>query len=216
MMQYIFDSYFQYGPRFDLYKFTEAQIKAEPMLFSADMKFASYYGGPITRAFLEALPPDVRTYPMIVDSRVHMLMPGWYPCIPGWHHDDVPRGTDGQPNYNSPEYLAKHAFAIFGDASVTSLASGRVVLPEPPKGSVTYGLWHPLVEAHVKAGSLTEVPTPVNQMIHFDWQTFHKGNPATKAGWRFFIRASWNTKRKPLNEIRTQVQVYMNAENEGW
>jgi hypothetical protein len=37
-------------------------------------------------------------------------------------------------------------------------------------------------------------------------------------GWRFFIRASWSTDRVKncTNEIRRQVQVYMENPVEGW
>lgn len=27
----------------------------------------------------------------IWDVKVHMLMPGQYPCIPNWHYDNIPR-----------------------------------------------------------------------------------------------------------------------------
>jgi ribosomal protein L4 len=42
------------------------------------------------------------------------------------------------------------------------------------------------------------------------------GTRAVKNGWRLFIRASWNTDRKPTNEFRRQVQVYMENPMEGW
>lgn len=32
----------------------------------------------------------------LVDVKVHMLMPGQYPCIPNWHCDFVPRDVDLQ------------------------------------------------------------------------------------------------------------------------
>lgn len=32
----------------------------------------------------------------LVDVKVHMLMPGEYPCIPNWHQDFVPRDCDGK------------------------------------------------------------------------------------------------------------------------
>lgn len=32
-----------------------------------------------------------------LDIKVHMLMPGQYPCIPGWHFDFVPR-VNGKPD----------------------------------------------------------------------------------------------------------------------
>lgn len=36
--------------------------------------------------FLEHAPEEY-----VVDVKVHMLMPGEYPCIPNWHQDFVPR-----------------------------------------------------------------------------------------------------------------------------
>ncbi len=30
----------------------------------------------------------------VVDVKVHMLMPGQYPCIPDWHCDFIPRDSD--------------------------------------------------------------------------------------------------------------------------
>jgi len=30
----------------------------------------------------------------VVDVKIHMLMPGEYPCIPNWHTDFVPRDKD--------------------------------------------------------------------------------------------------------------------------
>jgi len=45
--------------------------------------------------------------------------------------------------------------------------------------------------------------------------TFHRGTPATGNGWRFFLRAMTNTPQKANNEIRKQVNVYIEAEA-GW
>jgi len=33
----------------------------------------------------------------LIDCKVHMLMPGEYPCIPNWHCDFVPRDQDNRP-----------------------------------------------------------------------------------------------------------------------
>lgn len=34
------------------------------------------------------------------DVKVHMLMPRQYPCIPGWHVDNVPRCADGRQEFD--------------------------------------------------------------------------------------------------------------------
>src|ERR1700749_4013133 len=66
-------------------------LKNEPMFFNSDLNFAYEAGGPATRSFIDALPDGWKAEPAVIDTRVHMLMPGWFPAIPGFHHDDVPR-----------------------------------------------------------------------------------------------------------------------------
>lgn len=110
--------------------FDENIVKNEPMFFNASPIFAYENGGPITKAFLELT--GMLDKPCVIDTRVHMLMKGWYPCIPGWHHDDVPRTTStGQPNYKTPEYFAKHILGLVnGDICPTQFALGECEMPE--------------------------------------------------------------------------------------
>ena len=44
---------------------------------------------PMLDELIPHLEHDADNY--VVDVKVHMLMPGAYPCIPGWHLDFVPR-----------------------------------------------------------------------------------------------------------------------------
>lgn len=44
---------------------------------------------PILNELIPHLEHDVDDY--VIDVKVHMLMPGEYPCIPNWHLDFVPR-----------------------------------------------------------------------------------------------------------------------------
>lgn len=196
-------------------QFSNEQIKNEPMLFNCSIVAAHALGGPITRAFIDAgnFLPDA-----VIDTRSHMLMPGWYPCIPGWHHDDVPRSrSDGQPNYETPEYHTGHAMALInGGICPTQFAIGECSLPDVPLGDVIYKRWHPLVEQLCQHHMLHRVDAPSNQIVWFDWQSFHQGVAAKRGGWRWFGRASFGTHRKPTNEIRRQVQVYLEFPMEGW
>jgi hypothetical protein len=210
---YTFNSTIRLGSA--LPSFTDEQVKNEPMLFNCNADTAYRLGGPITRAFLEGLGSFQR---VVIDTRSHMLMPGWWPCIPGWHHDDIPRTRrDGQPNYDTPEYRSVHAMALVnGGICPTEFAIGRCAMPKLPLGTVIYKHWHPLVEALCVNGDLERVSAPSNQIVWFDWQTFHQGIPAVSAGWRWFGRASFETDRKPTNEVRRQVQVYLQFPMEGW
>lgn len=194
--------------------FDQDAVKSEPMLFNCDAASARRLGGPITRAFLDALGFD----PVVVDTRVHMLMPGWFPCIPGFHHDDVPRTRpDGQPDYDDPPYRSKHAMALInGEIAATEFAVGYCDMPAVPLGETIYKVWHQEVERLLASGELQRQHAPSNRVVWFDDEAFHQGVRATGAGWRWFGRASWNTDRKPTNEVRRQVQVYLENPMEGW
>jgi hypothetical protein len=202
--------------------YEESKLRYEPMLFSCDYETAYKLGGPPTREFLYTLPQDWHNENTIIDSRVHMLMPGWYPCIPGFHHDDVPRErSDGQPEYFNPSYRSEHAMILYnGGICPTEFALGEAEFPDVPLGETYYKVWHPLVmEKLSKAGlpgGLLKFSAPENQIIFFNDRTWHQGVKAVKSGWRLFIRASRNTNRKALNEERKQVQVYLENPMEGW
>lgn len=197
--------------------FDQEWVKNEPMFFGCDLNFAYALGGPITRAFIDELPKDWIRPDVILDGRVHMLMPGWFPCIPGWHLDDVPRSRpDGQPDHDDPEYKAEHLLCCIGDASLTLFGLGNVRIEEPEPGKVIYGEWHPRVEAMVEAGEIEAWTVPECTLVEFDWRSFHRGQAAHKNGWRWFCRITRNSKRPVMNEIRRQVQVYMSHPNEGW
>lgn len=203
------------------------EVKNEPMLFNCDLAGAAHLGGPLTREFLSLLPAEWHEVPIVVDSRVHMLMPGWYPCIPGWHHDDVPRTlSDGQPNYGPGQVRSEHVMALVnGDICPTLYALGRSRFSEPTVGGVTYEQWHHEVQGKVWEGELDLRPVPTNRLVWFNDRTWHRGQAALSNGWRFFIRASryYAPDGAPVargnprtNEVRRQVQVYLDNVNAGW
>lgn len=194
-------------------------IKIEPMFFNSSLEYAYDNGSMITKKFIENLPEDwhYSTNP-VLDSRVHMLMPGWYPCIPGYHHDDVPRSTaSGQPNYDNPEYHSEHLMGLInGDICPTMFAIGKHELPKVD--GIIYKQWHKIVEQQISKKALTPYEAPSGAYIQFDANAMHTGQRAVKGGWRWFVRLSRNTSRqkKMTNEIRSQVQVYLEFPMEGW
>lgn len=206
---------------------TERQIKDEPMFFNCDYYFAYGHGGPITRSFLEELPEGWRKN-VVFDSRVHMLMPGWYPAIPGFHHDDVPRPsipigqhfiTAGQPNYENPGYHSEHIMGLVnGEICPTLFAIGTCNMPDVEPGELIYRKWHQIVEQSIANDEIRCVEAPSNKLIFFDCDTFHTGTKARSNGWRWFGRISRHTDRTKniTNEIRRQAQVYLEFPMEGW
>jgi hypothetical protein len=210
------DSQIQLGKKLTTYD--ELVIKNEPMLFNCTFGWALEHSGAPTREFLLSLPKELQNDNTIIDSRVHMLMTNWYPCIPGFHHDDVPREReDKQPEYFKPSYRSKHAMVLFnGNICPTEFAIGKSEFPDVPLGEVYYKIWHPIVVEKMKKNELETVRVPSDTIVFFDDRSWHQGVQAVKGGWRLFIRASWDTNRKATNELRRQVQVYLEAPMEGW
>lgn len=202
--------------------FSQDTVKNEPMFFNASIKFAYEHGGPITKAFIDSLNTiNIDTNNLVIDTRVHMLMVGFYPCIPGFHHDDVPRNTtDGQPDYHHPAYHSKHVMALVnGDICPTQFAVGECEMPDIEEGEVYYRKWHPIVDDLCDEGKLQRYDAMGNPIIAFDAHSFHQGQKAQKSGWRWFGRASYQTDRLNhiTNEFRNQVQVYIPAPDyRGW
>lgn len=216
----------------DYGKFAETisneQIKNEPMFFNSDLRFAYEKGGKITQSFIENLPEEWQQGDVVFDSRIHMLMPGWYPAIPGFHHDDVPRpqipvgvhfATAGQPDYDNPRYRSEHILGLVNaDICPTEFALGKCTMPQIPDGQLIYREWHKQVLKLIENGELTHFKAADRTLYYFDCDTFHSGQKATSNGWRWFGRVSRNTDRTKeiTNEIRSQVQVYLEFPMEGW
>jgi hypothetical protein len=210
--------------------FDPLTIEQEPQFFGADLDYASDHGGPITQAFLHLVPQGWFDEGAILDSRVHMLMEGWMPCIPGWHLDDIPRTRkDGQPDHLNPSYRAEHILALVGNCSRTAFLTGGIELQDVPDGELgigglcpetsIYGKWHADIEQQLQGppGWAPEVElAPERRLIQFNDQSFHRGTPATHAGWRWFARVTRGSDRKPFNKVRTQTQVYLPTPNAGW
>jgi len=194
-------------------------VKNEPMLFSCDKNACEQLGGPLTKHFLKGLSQEfLDSEHLIVDSRVHMLMKGWFPAIPGHHHDSVPRTReDKQPNYNDPQ-RSKHCMMLVSenDTCPTEFALGSAEFPEVPLGQIIYKTWHQIVENMLNRNELMSFHCPFNRYIYFDDRAWHQATASNKNGWRWFIRASIDPTRKPSNELRRQVQVYLENPMEGW
>jgi hypothetical protein len=214
-----FDSKVVYRGSFSHAFFSNNVIKEEPMFFNCDLSFAWDHGGRITREFLQCLPRDWME-DVVLDSRVHMLMVGWYPCIPGWHHDDVPRSTKtGQPNYLNPEYHSEHLMGMVNaDVCPTQFVVDNVKVSEPDIHKTVYRVWDKEIQEMVDKNLISTYSVESGRYIQFDAHAFHRGVPAVKDGWRWFARLSRKTDRTKnvSNELRKQVQVYLEYPTMGW
>lgn len=206
-----FSNKFTYHNR-KLFFLTQEQIRTMPMLYRADVAFA-LKKAPLLWDFISHLPVNPFSFKyQSLDVKVTMLKKGWYPCIPGWHCDDFYRPTGGQPDLANlwPAHNSRHFMVLYGDASLTEFLDFPLQMPEPKGSGPVYGFYNTLINDLPKDVYSGHAATAYSEGLYeFDSMTFHRGMPATKDGWRAFVRLTLGNERPPKNEVRSQVQVYV-------
>lgn len=213
--------------------FSVSQMEAEPMLFSSDLNFAEQAGGPITQWALAEVRHMInvalgyaeragKNYGVSIDTRTHMLMPGFFPAIPGWHCDAVPRSSyHGQPDLDAADLDHVLHIVICVGAEGADPMSYTEFIPCNTKVYIdTEGenIWtqvHKQTEQALSEGRATKIATSNGKIAMFDQHGIHRATPATSRGWRWFFRATVSD-AKPQNSIRHQTQVYITEESGGW
>lgn len=120
------------------------------------------------------------------DVKVHMLMPGQFPCIPNWHYDNVPRVN----NVQDFEKVQK-------DKPMYLWLSGEPLTEFRKTGKVLEKSWVKFTQCDEHRGT---------QSDDFTWRGFIRAThkdilPANKAG---------------TNPLRRHSQVYLDSSNFSW
>lgn len=204
-------------------RWSQEEIANETMLFGADTDFALRHGGPITQHVLSLIDLDVLHLApepgyVVIDSRVHMLMPGQYPAIPGWHCDGIERANYvAQPDMtkldNGRIHFTYHTSA--GPHGFERPVSSTCFLTYPCTLEVNpERVWASVSEELSRLPVLGVGNSQDGQLMRFNSMTLHRASPAEARGWRYWFRASqYHT--PPKNQIRKQVQVYTTLHG-GW
>lgn len=202
-------------------------------LRQVSLEDAMRYGGSITRAAIGAMEFVGDRKNIIVDTKVHFLMPGMIPAIPGWHTDGVPRGTELDPaGAGKPSITAQIEAEQRGITApryhllVTGTHCPTRFLAEPwfmdvVDGPDLYKKMSQDVNGHIDK---TDEPikffdTPASTVVTWDWWNIHQAQEAMGRGWRYLIRVAETDyiepRTNPADFIRTQNQVYLPTEF-GW
>lgn len=125
----------------------------------------------------------------IWDVKVHMLMPGQYPCIPNWHYDNVPRVNNAQ-NFNLIQ-ADKPMYLWISNAPLTEFRNGKSSWFIKPK------TWTRMTQEDEHRGS---------KCLKFCWRGFIRAThkdiiPQNVAG---------------RNPLRRHSQDYLDAHNFSW
>lgn len=201
---------------------SETEIKNEPMLYSASLEFAMKNGGNITKHMLMCwdlwislsrieIPKGV----WVIDSRVHMLMPGMYPAIPGWHLDACPR-IGNNPDFSKASDNADHFVCTVGTSdSRTEYLLDDIAIEYPTEEELKEMPVYGWANRHINSKKRESWKPENGAITGFSGRTWHRATQSTNRGWRWFIRVSrYPVGYKPMNEIRNQVQVY--TTERGW
>jgi hypothetical protein len=202
---------------------SEELVKNTLGLHNASLDDALKYGGELTRAAIGAMNLKFDKKHIVVDTKIHMLLPGMCPAIPGWHTDGVPRGVSldptakQKPDIHAQEQLESPRFHLLvtGESCLTSFIRERDVELDVPGVPSTelYRMVSRQVEKKLTHLELTEYDIPSCTAAEWDWWTLHTGKPATKHEWRFLIRVTETDIQAPKTDlrevIRTQQQGYM-------
>lgn len=197
-------------------------------LRQVSLEDAARYGGSVTRNALGLLDLHGDRKHVIVDTKVHFLMPGMCPSIPGWHTDGVPRGETLDPAGSGDPVLSAML-----DGSVSAPRYHLLVTGTHCPTRFLNGQWDFDSETLLKGGAknlysnMTQVintysdtlaryngfiDTEDSVMYQWDWWNIHTAQTATARGWRYLIRVTETDhitpRTNPADFIRTQNNVY--------
>lgn len=198
-------------------------------LWNASLDDAVRYGGAITRAAIQAMNIRHDRKNIIVDTKIHMLMKGMSPAIPGWHTDGAPRdntknpGGSGMPDTFAQEddpHPNRYHLLVTGQGCLTQFIERPIKLAIPDKPSYdVYTVMSETVAKRAKEDLSLTWTVPSCSVVEFDWWDIHTGVVASKNEWRYLIRvceSDYYEPRRDLREvIRMQSQVYA-PHNFGW
>jgi hypothetical protein len=201
-------------------------IKLTPSLWNADLDDAVRFGGELTREALAVVPLVGDRKYVTVDTKVHMLMPGMLPAIPGWHTDGIPRNESGAPTGPLPPDFHRqvglddvaprfHLLVTGAHCPTEFLSEAWEWEPPADAGSDLYAHMTRAVTADSPATFSVEPST----LYSWGWWHVHRAVQATAAGWRFLMRVTESDFLEPQTDMRDVVRlhnpVYMPLEF-GW
>lgn len=208
---------------------SQLEIKNTFGLWNASYDDAIKYGGDITRNALRNMNLRHDRKNIVVDVKVHMLMAGWSPAIPGWHVDGAPRDASKNPQgagkpdtfaQENDEHFNRYHIMVTGEGCLTQYINRplEVDIPAEPSYNV-YSVMSENVQAQVINDPGIVSTFESCGIYEFDWWNIHTGVLATKKEWRYLIRvceSDYYEPQKDLREVvRMQSQIYCPT-NFGW
>lgn len=204
---------------------SQEAIKSTPGLFRASLEDAFTYGGDVTRQALSKVELKKDKEFTVVDVKVHMLMPGMVPAIPGWHTDGVPRDRGDNKRKGNPDIFLQeqqespHFHLLVHGNNTTQFYLPVIDLDVPEDIGTDLYVW--MTQEVDKRTPNGRYNIPSSTWLTWNWWNIHRARPAEVAEWRYLIRVTEtdDPKLKPNDDLRqvlrNQNQVYLSMEY-GW
>lgn len=215
--------------------FSERDIKNTNSLFRADYETAVRLGGDITRAALSVMNLSSNYKHIVVDTKTHMLMPGMFPAIPGWHTDGVPRDVNLSPSGSASsgqgtplihlqeaQRSPKYHLMVLGNSCNTLFLKNREINLNlgVDTGRDLYKNMTQEIKAMINRSELETAEIETGFVYEWDWWEIHTAQAAKQRGWRYLIRVTETDYIEPSSDLnvvmRNQQQVYVDVNAFGW
>lgn len=173
----------------------DSEVEATPVLRQASLATAVQFGGPLVSRLLETAPLAGDREHVIVDTKVSYLMPGWYPAIPGWHTDGVPRAKDGkgapsiaeQMRLDTDDYRPRYHTIHVGSAKCpTEFVAESFAADVPDNDRALYKV----LSDHVNSIRPETFVADPGVWDSWSWDSVHRARASESTGWRLLIRVS--------------------------
>ncbi|WP_437201250.1 hypothetical protein [Planctomicrobium sp. SH664] len=186
-----------------------ADPRGEIPLFAAGLEFAQETAGPLTRLFLQALPPEWTSVPLVIDSTLVWLGRGFRQGLLHWFHEPFPGRTDGIAGATNCRREAEHLACCWGGEGLTFLSgvAAESELSDRPCSLTEIAQRHERLQTLLREGRLHELKVPAATLYQYGWGAFHRFRPATTSGFQFWIRATRHDPRPLVNGIRNATNL---------
>lgn len=174
-------------------KYSEEQIKKELMFHKAEKDFVNERCGPIVKEFINDLPWESWAN-WIIDVRLHFLEKGDRPAIDAWH-------LDFYSEVNSLNF--ENRMVVIGNCSLPEFVTSEIEVDKIEQASF-------LTDAIFDSRPIKE-----GEKIAFTATDYHRAMPATKNGYRLFMRATNCSHIELENEMPEVSLIYNDGSMKG-
>jgi len=190
-------------------RFAEDVIREERSLGWSTVEHAREHGGPVTRAFIAALPEDWQGEDVGIQVKMSWLKRGWLSGPLGFHCDwlDVDAAERGAEGNEWPQAIC----AVVGAIARTRFVVGDLDLPPVHGQREQMRAWRPAIQDHLDRGLVAEHLVAESTLFRFGPMSLHARSPAERDGWRIILRslrrpgragATWN---RPMDTFQNGV-----------